>query len=231
MAFRETPAFPNDIAFGATGGPIYATGVVELWGGAEQRNQQWRHPRYRYQLSLAPQTETQTRALYAFFHAVAQGQANGFRLRDFNPGESTGVDEPLGLGTGASAAYQLIKRYTAGLMHYERVISKPVPGTILLAVNGIPTTSFTVDTATGIVTVSATNGQPVTATFTFDVPVRFTSDQCAIQRIDGAFVWQQIELREVLPLPHHLLMEAFIERWEYTPTLPVTTAQMTEHWG
>jgi len=33
--------FPPDIAYGATGGPAYATAVVEAGGGFEKRNVNW----------------------------------------------------------------------------------------------------------------------------------------------------------------------------------------------
>lgn len=196
MSFNENHAFSQAIAFGATGGPEYSTGVVELWGGAEQRNQRWATARYRYQLSLAPQDAEATQTLYAFFHTVARGAQVGFRFRDFNPGESVGLNEPLGLGTGGSADYPLRKRYTVGQYIGDRLISKPVPGTVTVAIDGTPTTGFTVDTTTGIVTLTAALDAVLTASFIFDVPVRFTSDQLPITRIDGAYFWQNIQLLE-----------------------------------
>ena len=196
MAFLETPRFPETIAFGATGGPEYSTGIVERWSGSEQRNRQWAHPRYRYQIGLALRSEADTRALYAFFNAIAKGQTHAFRFPDFGAGEATGYLEPIGVGTGSSAAYQLIKRYASGPYSYDRTISKPVTSTTRIYVAGVETTSFSVATTTGVVTINATSGAAITASFTFDVPVRFTSDRLPITRVDGGYQWDSIELVE-----------------------------------
>ena len=54
-------------------------------------------------------------ALLQAFHDLelaAQGQLNGFRFRDFGPGEDLGYLEPLGVGTGGAVAYQRVKRYS-----------------------------------------------------------------------------------------------------------------------
>ena len=41
MSFIETPRFPDDIAYGAQGGPMYSTDVVATASGYEKRNQNW----------------------------------------------------------------------------------------------------------------------------------------------------------------------------------------------
>ena len=197
MAFLEMAVFPESLAFGAIGGPEYATSVVAGDGGDEHRQATWTYPRHRYQLSLAVRNAADTIALYAFFHAVAKGRANGFRFLDFGAGESVGYIEPIGTGTGASATYQLIKRYTSGATTMDRLISKPISGSVRVFVAGVETTSFTVDTATGIVTMSATASAAITASFRFHVPVRFAADRCVIRRVNGGYLWEGIELVEV----------------------------------
>lgn len=201
MAFLESPVFPESLAFGASGGPEYATGIVTRFDGSEQRNQGRRYPRYRYQLGLAPRSEADTRELYAFFNAIAQGQTHGFRFPDFGAGEATGTDEPIGTGTGSAVAYQLVKRYTLGSLSVDRPISKPRANGFVLKVAGTPTGSYSLDTTTGLVTATVTAGQAVTASFRFDVPVRFVSDRLTIRRVDGGYVWEAIELVEVRELP------------------------------
>lgn len=196
MSFFETPRFPETIAFGASGGPEYSTGIIESWGGDEQRNRQWRYPRHRYQIGLALRSETDTRALYAYWNSIAKGTANGFRFPDFGAGESTGLDELIGTGTGSSADYQLVKLYSSGPYTDIRPITKPVSGSLTIKVAGVPTGSYSVNTTTGIVTMSATLGAVITATYTFDVPVRFVSDRLAITRVNGGYQWDSIELIE-----------------------------------
>jgi len=54
----------------------------------------------------------------------------------------------------------------------------------LIAVNGVPSTQFSVNLQTGIVTFNVgsipANGAIVTAGFEFDVPVRFDTDSISI---------------------------------------------------
>jgi len=90
----------------------------------------------------------------------------------------------LGVGDGATATFQLVKRYGSGLRDHVRAITKPVAGSVVVAVDGTPAVSFTLDAATGIVTFLAGSipgmGAEVTAGFAFDVPVRFDTDQLSI---------------------------------------------------
>ncbi len=87
-------------------------------------------------------------------------------------------------------AYQLIKTYGTGLRDYARKITKPVAGSLRVAVQGAEVTDFTVNTLTGVVTfgpahVPALNAV-VTAGFEFDVPVRFDTDQLKINLVSFA---------------------------------------------
>lgn len=198
MAFVELATFPETIAYGAVGGPEYSTGIVERYSGDEQRNQHWYAPRHRYELGLAVRNDTDTRALFTFFNGVARGRVNGFRFPDFNAGESEGYLEPLGVGTGDFTAYQLVKRYTSGNETYDRLIIKPRPGSVLIYADGVLLSSddASVNTTTGVVTANADADAVLTATFRFDVPVRFVTDRLPMRRIDGGYQWDSIELIE-----------------------------------
>lgn len=76
----------------------------------------------------------------------------------------------------------MVKRYGSGLRDYVRVISKPVAGSVLIAVNGVATGNFTLNALTGTVTLQMPPpaGAAVTARFEFDVPARFDTDQLKI---------------------------------------------------
>ena len=66
---------------------------------------------------------------------------------------------------------------------YRRVISKPVPGTLVVSLDGAPQPSgWSVDTATGIVTFATPpgNGMAVSVDCRFHVPVRFDHDELQI---------------------------------------------------
>jgi uncharacterized protein (TIGR02217 family) len=84
-----------------------------------------------------------------------------------------------------------------------RPITKPVEGSVKMAVNGVELASggFTVNTLTGVVTVAEAPAEDaaVTAGFLFDVPVRFDIDRLDIElsSFDAAEV-PAIPLIEVL---------------------------------
>ncbi len=181
--FIESPSFPQLLAYGATGGPRYHTTVTVSQSGSEQRNQAWARPRGVWEVGLVHRSRVETEALLAFFRGVAHGQLHGFRFRDFLPGEETGTAEPLGVGTGSATTYQLVKRYTAGSLTDDRRITKPIAGSVVVFVNGTPTDTFTVDVTTGRLTMTATLGAVLTASFRFEVPVRFANDHIEVRRV------------------------------------------------
>ena len=72
-----------------------------------------------------------------------------------------------------------MKLYASGAQSWTRTITKPVAGTVALALNGVPQiTGWTVNTSTGVVTFAAAPapGVAISAGFDFDVPVRFDTD-------------------------------------------------------
>ena len=72
-----------------------------------------------------------------------------------------------------------MKRYASGSQTWVRTITKPVAGTVRVALDGAEQlVGWSVDTTTGVVTFSAApvSGVAITAGFQFDVPVRFDTD-------------------------------------------------------
>ena len=184
MAFHEV-RFPDNISRGARGGPERRTQIVEMASGDEERNGSWADSRRRYDASYGIRKADDLAAVTAFFEA-RRGRLYGFRWKDWADYKSglpsaiiTAVDQPVGTGTGAATTFQLAKRYTSGAQSWTRTITKPVAGTVALALNGVPQiTGWTVNTTTGVVTF-ATAPAPsiaITAGFEFDVPVRFDTD-------------------------------------------------------
>ncbi len=184
MAFHET-RFPDNISRGARGGPERRTQIVELASGDEERNASWADSRRRYDVAYGIRKADDLAAVIAFFEARG-GRLYGFRFKDWSDYKSalpsvaiSRTDQSLGTGTGAATQFQLVKRYTSGAQTWTRTITKPVAGTVLVALNGVAQPSgWTVDTTTGIInfTVAPGIGIAVTAGFEFDVPVRFDSE-------------------------------------------------------
>jgi len=72
-----------------------------------------------------------------------------------------------------------VKHYASGPRTWTRTITRPVTGTVSIALGGVEQLSgWAVDPATGIITFAAApgNGVAIRAGFEFDVPVRFDSD-------------------------------------------------------
>lgn len=158
MSFIETPRFPDDLSYGATGGPTYATDVVVTEGGQEYRNAIWSQARARYNVAHAARTPTQYATLLAYFRAM-RGRAHGFRFKDWTDYACLSSAGVLGTGVGtAVAAYQLGKKYTTGSLTETRTIRKPVSGSVTVYRNGSPATAgagagqYALDTTTGTVT-------------------------------------------------------------------------------
>jgi uncharacterized protein (TIGR02217 family) len=185
--------FPLAVGFGATGGPERRTDIVLLASGSEERNARWADSRRRYNAGTGVRSLADLQALLAFFEE-RRGRLYGFRWRDRAdwtsclPGTEPGpLDQPLGIGDGATARFQLAKTYGGDFAPYRREILKPVAGTARVAVAGAEQgegAAFTVDLATGVITflsghIPAT-GEPITAGFAFDVPVRFDTDRLDI---------------------------------------------------
>jgi uncharacterized protein (TIGR02217 family) len=182
--------FPLDVALGARGGPERATDVVTLSSGAERRNSRWAHARRRYNAGYGVKSRADMLAVLAFFEE-RRGRFHAFLWRDgldFSSAPSGGVpaatDQALGTGDGASAAFQLTKRYGADFDPYLRPITKPVAGSVRVAVEGAEIHSgFSVDLLTGIVSFASppAEGAALTAGFLFDVPVRFDTDRLDVE--------------------------------------------------
>lgn len=206
MSFLDTPRFPVDISYGSRGGPGYRTNVITLKSGYEKRNVDWAQARYTFQVTYGVKTMDQLETLISFFH-VAQGMANGFRYKDWSDYRSgsvlasaTATDQTLGTGDGTTTTFQLIKKYTQGNTSRTRTISKPVDGTVLIAVAGSTTTNFTVNVSTGVVTMTSAPaaGASVTAGFEFDVPCRFDTDELSTSLDDyniGSIDVQVVEIK------------------------------------
>ena len=200
--FLESPRFPNELAYGARGGPQYSTSVVGTLDDTETRNQNWARPLARYDVGLVNRDRATTESLFAFFRTVAQGKTNGFRFRDPLPGEAEGVQEVIGVGDGTTQTFQLVKQYASGDDYHEaRVITKPVPGTVQVWLQAVlldPST-YAVDHTRGLVMLPApvAPGQVLQASYQFDVPVRFDTDQLRLQRVaPDVYSWESIVVIE-----------------------------------
>lgn len=187
MSFDDV-RFPTRISRGSSGGPERRTEIVVTGSGAEERNSRWAHSRRRYNAGFGVTSLDDIHTVVAFFEE-RRGRLHGFRWKDHadftsgRPGRPVQAgDQAIGTGDGSQRAFQLVKRYGAGLRDYVRPITKPVAGSVRIAVAGQEVAGFSLDRLTGVVTLAVPppTGAPVTAGFEFDVPVRFDTDELRI---------------------------------------------------
>ncbi len=178
MAFHPV-RFPLDISLASRGGPERVTEVVALASGREERNSRWAHSRRRYNAGYGIKSRADMAAVLAFFEE-RRGRFHSFLWRDALDHAATG--EALGSGDGETASFQLSKRYGASFDPYLRPITKPVAASVVARVDG-EVVDVETDPLTGLMTfaVAPAEGTAITASFVFDVPVRFDTDRLDIE--------------------------------------------------
>ena len=195
--------FFDDIRTEASGGPEYRTIVKSLRGGAEHRNSLWADPLRSFSATLVPRDRAAVKELLDFI-AEAQGAANGFRIRDWS--EFSAPGEIIGLGDGNVYWFRLTRAYGA----YSRRILKPVAGTIQVRLDGVVQSPdlYAVDSVNGLIIFKFAPGSDVviSASFEFDVPVRFTEDALRVIMLfyktgaSESINFREIRVREVIDL-------------------------------
>ncbi|WP_321327072.1 DUF2460 domain-containing protein [uncultured Parasphingorhabdus sp.] len=180
--------FPIAIGQGASVSPGFSTNVVTTLSGHEKRNSDWADARLEFDVGPGVRSEDELRALIAFFRA-RRGAAKAFRFRDpydHSSHEMVGApwltDQYLGKGDGQRTEYQLVKNYGDPADEpQQRLITRPDPETVLVAVNGEPAAGWSLGPA-GIIIFDSPPAEEsdITAGFLFDVPVRFESDRLSV---------------------------------------------------
>lgn len=142
MAFHEV-RFPDNISRGARGGTERRTQIVELASGDEERNASWANSRRRYDVAYGIRRADDLAAVVAFFEA-RNGRLYGFRFKDWADWKSclpsqtpSATDQVIGTGDGTTTAFQLVKAYASGAHVWNRAITKPVAGSVTVAIDGV----------------------------------------------------------------------------------------------
>ncbi len=190
-AFHEV-RFPLDIALGSTGGPERRTDIVRLASGYEERNARWADSRRRYNAGYGVKSLADLDTVLHFFEE-RRGRLYGFRWRDRADHKSCApdarpgaFDQVIGTGDASTKVFALRKTYGGPHAPYARIITKPVAGTVMVAVNNtvLNARQYSCDAATGLVTFITSAipniGARITAGFAFDVPVRFDTDRIEV---------------------------------------------------
>ena len=207
MSFYEI-RFPTNISYGSSGGPGFSTTIVGLDTGAEQRVSRWSKSKRQYDVSYGVKTFQDLQDVLEFYMSVkgaAYGfrykdwidfttASDGRSSYDVDSAYVPLYTNTTGVTIATNLSLQLTKRYnvtqdgTYGSTDVViRNITKPVFSKIKIARSTDGSTftpitqgvgGWTVNTTTGIVTVSSSANILATETVygacEFDVPVRFT---------------------------------------------------------
>lgn len=148
MSFDEVQ-FPTSISREALTLPRRNVDRVTLGSGFTIDNALWRNSRRSYDTGLGIRDISQLRDVIEFWEARG-GRERGFRFKDWADYQAT--DETL--DPDGSPTVQLTKTYASGGQSYIRDIRKPVPGTPSLKRGGSSYSPASIDTTTGVATLS-----------------------------------------------------------------------------
>ena len=193
--------FPIALGRQASVTPTFSTAIVTSAAGHEQRNADWADARSAYDAGPGVRSEADAQTLIAFFRA-RRGAARAFRLRDPFDDSSAGMtdppgpgDQPIGTGDGTATRFALVKRYGGAPDAPVRRITRPVAGSVRVALGGVPKIGGWTLEPGGMVAFDAAPaaGVAVTAGYRFDVPVRFAEDRIEVSRA----TWQAGDMASV----------------------------------
>ncbi|MGD9810037.1 MAG: DUF2460 domain-containing protein [Sphingobium sp.] len=180
--------FPISIGREASIAPVFSTQTVESLSGHERRSSDWADARLRFDAGPGVRSEADLVTLIDFFRA-RRGAARGFRFADPLDNQSaphgeavSPIDQKLGTGDGATSQFQLAKYYGTGVDAQQRLVTRPVAGSIRVAVDGVEAVSGWIHAGGGVVAFDSApaSGALLTAGFRFDVPVRFAEDRLEV---------------------------------------------------
>ena len=169
--------FPALYAQRATMGPDMDVVTITSDSGGTSRTLQFKEAKIRFTVEETEQSQAVMQTLLAFFYN-RKGRLYGFRARDITDFQL--LSEPTQQSAdGVRTTFQLVKRYPSGAQTDVRTITKPCSD-LVISVGGVPATPPpSINFSTGIVTFASppAAGAVITCTGTFDVPVRFDSDE------------------------------------------------------
>lgn len=189
---------PDELSYGSQGGVQFSTEVMQTHSGAEYRAPKWEYPVSKYNVAPAISTPTHVKELHAFFR-IHKGRAIGFRFKDFM--DYSQKNQIIGSGDGKTRTFELFKTYWHGTTQIKRRIYKPVRDTVYAYINK-RRVAAEVDYDIGTITLSRIPNKDsiVSASFEFDIPVRFDTDfleiTADISKI-GAFDIPVIEIKNI----------------------------------
>ena len=185
LAFFEYQ-LDTKITQGATGGPT-VPGRVKRYsaGGRLTQNFSVGAPIHKYDVSHGLRSQADYQTVLDLWYVVMFTPYAGFRFKDWRDYKATRDNTKLTNITGST--WQLQRRHVSHGVEFLRDITKPCasPAVVVYDAGGVALTA-TVDTATGIATISGhTAGDTYSWVGEFDIPVTFSDNEWTAQIIPG----------------------------------------------
>lgn len=182
MAFLEQ-RLDTRITHGAIGGPSVPGRVKRyLPNGELYQNFTSTRPVHRYDVSHGLRSRADFQTVLDAFYVVMFTPYTGLRYKDWRDFIATQANTRATLLAGSTTQLQLQRRHVFGGIQFLRDIKKPcaapTPTVYRTRSGSTSSISATVDTTTGIATISGhVNGDTYTWIGEFDVPVTFVDDE------------------------------------------------------
>ncbi len=188
MAFPIDHVYLNgNVLVGAVRRYEAKAAIKEVDNGLINATPRWPRRRRSWTLSYALEDTDEVEILFD-----VNGTEAGFLFIAVSPNDESqsdyvAEDQLIGVGDGSETQFQLsvtTSTYNTSnspptvVRSVSRDHKYPISGTVVINLDGTPTTAFTVNTSTGVVTMTSppANGVDVTADFHFAYPVRFVSE-------------------------------------------------------
>ena len=187
MAFLEQ-RISDEASRGSRGGPMGTREKVYSKSRRLYQDFPTSRPLQVYDYNFGNKLQADFEALRAMFYVVFGTPYTGFRWKDWNDYKLTQSNSVLVFITGST--WQIYRRYSlASGVHWDRIIQKPNADCVIKRTRStvVSTASATVDTTTGIATISGhQSGDTYTCEGTFDVPVTFADNEALANiELDG----------------------------------------------
>lgn len=197
--------------YGWTGGPVFNTRIVRMATGRERRNAEQDQPQHVFSVPFNNISQSQYIPIKQM-HLNRRGQWGCFLFLDRL--DDVADDEFFAVAVGGDTEFQLSKWSIQDGVGYQSKVQAiyspdangdPVDSPVTITVNGSPTTAYTLDRDTGVITFTSprTAGQVLRWSGNFSRWVRFARDDLPFSidnKSGGEFVVNgSVELMEMPP--------------------------------
>lgn len=162
------------LSFGSTKSPEFNTIIKQSLSGYEARTALRVYPIWSFQLSYEfLRTDAAIDELKALvgFYMQHKGSLLTFLYKD--PYDYTVTNQAFGVGNGSSKNFQLVRDFGG----FVDLIQAPNTSTLVIKINGVTTTAYTITNGVIIFTTAPANGAVLTWSGEFYFPCRFADDK------------------------------------------------------